>query len=435
MKLTLFNNKSIKNMSWIIGSKIAQSILSIFISMLTARYLGPSNFGLINYVSSIVTFTVPIMQLGFNNIIVHELTNNENNEGKILGTILTLSFFSAILCMLFSIAFCSIANFNEPLTIAVCALYSTLLLFQSIDMIQYWFQAKLMSKWTSIASVISYILVSAYKIYILVNGKNIFYFALSNSLDYLFIGIFLFIFYKRSHGQKLSFSWKLGRELFKSSKHFIVPGLMVAIYGQTGKIFLKLFEGDNATGYFSAAINVANMTGFVFTAIIDSVRPIIFEYRKKLDIEKYENTLEMLYSVIIYTSIIQAILLTIFSREAIKILYGDDYMPSNMALIILSWYVTFSYLGSIRNIWLLGEGKQKVLWIINLAGAIVNVVLNISLIPLMGVTGAAISSLTTQIFTNFILGFILPQIRKNNVILMKSLNLNALFSIIKRKNE
>ena len=69
-------NKVAKNATWIIGCRIVQSVLALIINMLTARYLGPSNYGLITYASSIVAFVVPIMNLGLSNILVQEIVNN-----------------------------------------------------------------------------------------------------------------------------------------------------------------------------------------------------------------------------------------------------------------------------------------------------------------------------------------------------------------------
>ena len=73
-------NKVAKNASWIIGCRIGQAILSLVINMLTARYLGPSNYGLITYAASLVAFVLPIAQLGFNNILVQEIVNDPENE-------------------------------------------------------------------------------------------------------------------------------------------------------------------------------------------------------------------------------------------------------------------------------------------------------------------------------------------------------------------
>ena len=105
------NRKVIKNASWIIGVQIAKSVLALVISIFTARYLGPANYGLINYAASIVSFVAPIMYLGFNNTLVQEIVNNPEKEGETVGTATLMSFFSSLLCITGIAAFISIANF------------------------------------------------------------------------------------------------------------------------------------------------------------------------------------------------------------------------------------------------------------------------------------------------------------------------------------
>ena len=100
---------------------------------------------------------------------------------------------------------------------------------------------------------------------------------------------------------------------------------------------------------------------------------------------------------------------------------------------IIVWYTTFSYLGSARNIWVMAEGKQKYLWIMNLSGAILNIVLNLLLIPVYNIMGAAIASLITQIFTNVIIGFIIKPIRENNNLMIKALDIRILKNIFLKK--
>ena len=150
------NTKSvINNAAWIIGCKIVQSLLGLVISMFTARYLGPSNFGLINYASSLAVFIMPVMQLGLSSTIVQEIINDPDNEGKIMGTSLIMTMVSAIMCIIGIIGFVSIVNAGETETIIVCSLYSVQLIFQSLEMITYWYQAKLLSKYTSITMLLS----------------------------------------------------------------------------------------------------------------------------------------------------------------------------------------------------------------------------------------------------------------------------------------
>ena len=429
-------NKVIKNAFWIIGLQIIKSLLGMVISMLTARFLGPSNFGLINYASSIVAFVVPIMNLGLTGVLVQELVSNPEKEGEILGTAIALSFISSLFCISGVISFVSTVNHGEVETLIVCALYSILLVFQSIEIISYWFQAKLLSKYSSIVSLLAYAVVAAYKIYLLATQKSVYWFAVSNAIDYMLIAGGLFIVYKKLGGNRLSFSMQTAKQLFSKSRYYIISNMMITIFAQTDKIMLKLMIDETATGYYSAAVACAGMTSFVFSAIIDSMRPMIFE-RKKEDNEAFEKNVSRLYCLIIYLSIAQSIVMTLFAPFIVNILYGADYQNTISILQVLVWYTTFSYMGAVRNIWILAENKQKYLWIINLSGAATNVLLNALLIPIMGGVGAALASLITQFFTNVLIGYIIRPIFRNNVLMLKGLNpkdiINAIKILTKRR--
>ena len=124
--------------------------------------------------------------------------------------------------------------------------------------------------------------------------------------------------------------------------------------------------------------------------------------------------------------------MTLGAELIVGVVYGSQYSPSVTALRIVVWYTTFAYLGSVRNIWLLAENKQKYLWIVNLSGAVANVLLNFCLIPYLGVNGAAIASLVTQFFTNVIIGYIIKPIRPNNRIMVSSLNPKVLIFVLKK---
>lgn len=428
-------NKVAKNAVWIIGIRVVQAVVAMLINMLTARYLGPSGFGLITYASSLVAFVLPIMQLGLSNVLVQEIVSSPEKEGKILGTSITLSVLSSFCCIIGVSAFSFVANPGETETILVCFLYSLVLIFQAFDYVEYWYQAKLMSKYTSMISLMAYVIVSAYKIFLLLKGKSVYWFAISNALDYVLISFGGLVLYRRLGGGELSFSLEIGKKLFSKSKHYILSSMMVTVFAQTDKIMLKMMLDESATGYYGAAVTCAGMTGFVFTAIIDSFRPSIFEGQKEGN-EVFRHRLTMLYSIVIYLSLAQSIVMTLFSKWIIYILYGTAYNPAISALQIIVWYATFSYMGSVRNIWILANEKQKCLWKINMSGAVANVILNAVLIPLMGINGAAVASLITQLFSNVIVGYIIKPIRPNNAIMVESLRVKYLkdaFSKLKKE--
>lgn len=426
------NSKVGKNATWLISSKIAQSILGLIVGMLTARFLGPTNYGLINYAASITAFVIPIMNLGFTNIMVQELTNHSEEEGKILGSAIVMCTGSAFLCILGISIYTFLVDRNEVVTNVVVMLYSIMLIMQAFDIIQYWFQRKLLSKYTAIVSFAAYSLTLVYKVFLLISQKNVYWFAIANSVDYLLISIALLIIYHKQGGQKLQFDYSIIKRMFSSSKHYILSSLMVTIFAQTDRIMIKLMISETAVGYYSAAITCAALTQFVFAAVIDSFRPVIFEKKKIGDVEGFDKNLLRLNSIIIYLSIIQSILMTVFSPIIIGILYGNQYQDSILALQIVVWYTTFSYIGSVRNIWILSENKQKYLWILNLGGAFLNVLLNYLLIPSYGIYGASFASLVTQIFTNIAMNVIVFPLKKYNYYIFKSINPKYILDILRR---
>ena len=417
----MIRSRTVKNASWIIGCKIIKSFLSIIITMFSARYLGPLNYGLINYAASIVAFFTPVMQLGFNATLVQEIVSKPELEGETLGTALAMNFFASIGCIIGITAFSLIANRGDSATVGVCVLYSLLLLFQALEMIQYWFQSKFLSKYTSTTMLISYVLVSAYKIILLINGASIYWFAASQAIDFAIVAFALLVLYKKMGTQNIKFSKCRAKQMFRTSKYYIVSGMMVTIFAQTDKIMLKSMVDASAVGLYSAAVTCASVASFVFAAIIDSARPAIFSKAKEGK-AAFERGICVLYSIIIYLSLAQCIVITVFSKLIVTILYGSEYIAAIPALRIVAWFTLFSYLGSVRNIWILAEGKQRYLWSINLLGAIANVMLNLLLIPVLGINGAAMASLVTQVFTNFVLTFVIESIRPCGHYLLKSIN-------------
>lgn len=423
-------NPIVKNAAWIIGCRAVESALHLVITMLTSRYLGPSNYGIVNYAASLVSFVLPLMQLGIRNILIKEMIDAPEQRGTILGTGLCMNLISSVMCVIGVTAFAWIANPDEPETVAVCLLYSTSLVFEAVQILKYWFQEKLMSKYVSLSMLAAYVLVTVYQILILVQNRNVLWFAVTDSVKHMLTALFLIMLYRHFRGDVLRTSWNTCKKLFSSGKHYILSNMMATIFAQTDKIMLKQMVGDAVTGYYSAAVNCANLTNFVFIAILDSARPSVFQSRQ-ISNEKFEKRITQLYAVIGAISLVQCLGFTIFAPLIIRVLYGADYEPAILLLRLVVWYTTFAHLGQVRDIWILGEEKQKLLWRLNLFGTLSNVVLNLTLIPVLGGVGAAIASLISQFIANIGAGFLIPAIRRGNVLMLRSFHPKVLRQMVR----
>lgn len=415
-------NKESKNASWIIGGKLAQMLLSFGINIWTTRFLGPGNSGLINYVGAYVAFFTSFCTLGFTAVVmVNELTKNPDDEGTTLGTSIVLrlisSFFSAVTIVAIVMI---VDHFDFEITL-IAILSSVSLLFQVFDSIEYWFQKRYLSKVTSIAIFIGYCFTSIYRIVLLILQANVYWFAFASSVDYIVIALVLFIVYKKSNGPRLRFSWSKGKELLKIGSSFILSGMMVAIYGQTDKIMLKIMLSEVEVGYYSTAANLCVMWTFVLSAIVSSLAPTITNFKKEGNEEDYLKKNRQLYCLIFYISIGVSAILTLVAPIVVRILYTSDFDGSIIPLRIITWYVAFSYLGVARDIWLVCENKQKYSKYIYLLAAISNVALNFAFIPILGASGAAIASLLTQILTSLVLPCVFKELRPNVALILKGI--------------
>ena len=398
----LLKNRFVANTNWVVLQQICQLILSLFVGVFTARYLGPSNYGIINYAASFLSLFTSVCSLGMDSVIIKNMIDEPEREGELLGSCIVFRVISGILSSISAAVFVIILNPGETETIIVCAIYSLSLILKAPEILGCWFQRYLKSKYVSIARTIAYILVSAYKIFLLVTQQSLIWFAFSILLEHFLLSGVEVVFYFKLNAQKLSVNFRTGFDVLKNSYHFILSGLMVAIYGHMDKLMLKEMIDTTSVGLYSIASAICTMWIFVPTAIIGSARPIIMEYKKSGNNDMYYYRLKQLYSAVIWLCVFVSAIISIFGSLAIDILYGEAYLDAAPTLKILIWSEVFSMIGTARGVWVVSEGKQKYVKYYLFYGVVVNLVLNWILIPKMGIAGAALATLVTQITTSLI---------------------------------
>ena len=419
-------NRIVKNAGWLMIGRVIHMILSFVIGLLTARYLGPANFGVLNYAGAYTTFFMTFCTLGINSVIVKNFVDHPEESGETIGTTIVLRLISSFMSIGVIVGIVSIVDKGDKVTILVVFLYSLSLLFQVFDTFNYWFQSKLMSKYYAIATLISYSIASAYKVLMLALNMSVEWFAVANSVDIGIVAVIMYIIYRKKGGPGFSVSFRKAKELLSVSCSYILSGLMVAIYAATDKVMLKHMLDESSVGFYSLAVSIATVWAFVLAAIIDSMNPSIMEYHNT-DKRRYLIMNKRLYALVFYISILASAIICVIAPVFIRVVYGEAYLPAVGPLRIVVWYVAFSYLGVARNAWIVCERKQKYLKYIYLSSALINVVLNFLLIPLIGTLGAALASLLTQIATVFGVPAIIRPLRPNTKMMLDAILLRDVF--------
>jgi O-antigen/teichoic acid export membrane protein len=193
---------------------------------------------------------------------------------------------------------------------------------------------------------------------------------------------------------------------------------------------IKGIVGDGPNGLYSAAYSIATATSFVCAAVIDSFRPSLVSL-VKIDEESFSQRAKTLFSVVIWITIIQNTVFSLFGGTVVGIMLGEEYAGAVPVFRLLAWETTFSYLGSAKNVWILAKDKHRYLWKINAIGAVIGLILNYLFIKAYGIMGAAASAVLTQFATNFLINYLFPEIRPVNRLILESLDPRYLFGFIR----
>ena len=412
-----------KNTSWILIGQVIKMLVSFFVGILTVRYLGPSNFGILNYVTSYVTFFTAIVGLGLNGVIIYEFVNNRDHDGKILGTAMLLRFMAGLVSMALLYFTVLIVDKRDSTIMTVVALQCIQLPFLCLDTINYWYQFRLQSKYPVIAQTVAYVITSGYKIFLLATGKGVAWFAFATSLDIILLGLFYYCIWLKHHENRLKWDKAIAERILMACIPFILANVMVVIYGQVDKVMIKHMLGsDVEVGLYSAAIAICSYIGFVPAAILDSARPVIAE-AKNTNEEVYQIRFKQLVAGIVWICFAYSIFITLLSSIILRILYGNAYTDANICLKIAVWYTAFSYLGSARSFWLICEKKNKYVFAFSTMGALGNVILNALMIPVWGKEGAALATLVTQMLSNFFFPALFKETRSYAKLVLESIAL------------
>ena len=414
--------KYFKNTSWLFGEKILRMIVALFVGVWVARYLGPEKFGLLSYAQSFVALFAVVASLGLDGLVVRELVKDESRAETLLGTSFFLKIFGAFSMLIF-LAIALQFTSNDFYTKALIFIIASASIFQSFNVVDFYFQSKVMGKYIVYANVISLLFSSVVKITLIISNSSLEAFVWVVLFDSIVLALgYLYYFFKHSDFkiQKLIFSKSTAILLLKDSWPLILSGIVISIYMKIDQVMIKQLLGNEEVGQYSAAVRISEAWYFIPGVIASSLFPAIINAKKHSE-ELYYKRLQRLYNLMVWIAIAIAVPITFLSDSIINLLYGGQYNQAGGVLLIHIWSGIFVFLGVVSSQWLLTENLTKISMLNTAIGAIINVVLNLILIKKMGIVGAAWASLASYSLSAYFLLFFWKKTQKNFFLITKSL--------------
>lgn len=395
------------NTGWLFFERIVGMAVTLFVGVYVARYLGPGNFGLFSYAASFVGLFAGIATLGLDGIVVRELVKDGKRKDELLGTTFVLKIIGSILVLIIIVIAVRFTN-NDNFTNLLIFIIVIGTFFQSFNVINFYFQSKVLSKYTVYTQIFSSIICAAIKLVLIYFNMSLIYFVIVSLLQSVILASGLIVMYIK---QKSSlFKWRinfdLAKNLLKDSWPLILSGIAISMAMRIDQVMLKEYMGSIYVGYYAVGVRLAEAFIFIPMIIGQSLFPKIV----KLDFNKEKIFLLLLFRVFFLLAFI-AVVISLLSNFIILFLFGNEYSASTSVLSILIWTIPFTYFGIITNKILLSLNKQKLIFYKQFSLTILNVCLNIILIPKYGIVGAALATLIADITINIFYEYLFSETR------------------------
>jgi O-antigen/teichoic acid export membrane protein len=404
--------KILTNIGWLFFDKILRLGIGLVVVMWLARYLGPEQFGQLNFVVALVAVFGVFATLGLKGIVVRDLLDQPDEQKVILGSAFVLKIVAALAVYLLLIMTIFILKPDDVLSKSMIAVLGLSIVFKSTEVVNFWFESQVKSKYVVWVENGVFLAIALVKMIMLWQQAPLIAFVWVMLLESIVVGIvLLFVYAKVVMNPK---HWHITRTRVKSllqdSWPLIISSAAWIVYTRIDQIMIGQMLNDQALGYYSVAIKLSEMANIVPIIIAFSIIPALTALRKT-DVVLYRHRFQMTYDTVVGLMLLAAITITFLSDFIITLLFGSAYVEAAPVLTIHIWSAIFIAMATVSGKYLINEGLQKITMQRHLTGVLINIPLNFVLIPIYGIEGAAYASLFSLAFSNYIYDAISPATR------------------------
>ena len=410
------------NSGWLVSDRVFRMGVTFFVYLWVARYLGPTQYGQLNYAIALTSLVASLAALGADNIVIRELVKTPERRDVLLGSAMMLKLIGAVLAMTTVVTAVLFLRPGDWLSFWLVVMFAVGFVTQSLNVIDLYFRGIVQSKYTVISANVAFVSMAIAKVILVLMKASLVAFAATTTAEGLLTVIFLCAAYRLQ--RKNMFDWRVSAsvmaELLMESWPLVLSGISIMISMRVDQVMIGQYLNDKEVGLYSAAVKFSEIWYFIPVTIASSTYPALIESKKR-DEALYYRRLQQLYDILVTLGIVVALVTSICSGPLLHLLYGSAYARSSGVLRILIWGGIPVCFGSAWSNWMLLENRAKMMFFFQLNGAIVNVLLNMILIPRFGIVGSALATLISYWVGITVLAAILKPTRKGLVMLGKAM--------------
>jgi O-antigen/teichoic acid export membrane protein len=376
---------------------IVTMILGLIFTVSLARCFGDIAFGKYSFAIAFTALFAVLMDLGFNQLTIREVARDKALAKKYMGNILIIKLLLSLIFFVFVVAAVNLMHYPSDTKTIVYIFGAYTVLSSFGGLFRAVFHAFEKMEYDSLLTIIQQVIVVSIGLTLLFLGYNLIQvvsvFLLGGIINVVFSSVVMVKkFVKPEFELDLNF-WKTS---IINAIPFGLTAIFVIIYVRIDTVMLSMMVGDAPVGWYNAAVILILGLIFIPSVFLGAVFPAFSKlYMSSIDSLKnaYEKAFKYLFIILFPI----AVGTTLLADKFILLLYGEQFIHSIIALQILIWWNVFGALNWLFSTILLSINKEKIVAVSTGIGAILNVVLNLFLIPIMSYVGASITTVITEI--------------------------------------
>ncbi len=410
-----------KNLFWAVVGKVTTLLGSLFVGVIIARYLGPEQYGLMNYVISYVQLFQIIAVFGLDSIEVREEASGKEDFRVIIGTAFVVKMVLGGATVGLTVLTSLVLNADSYTTLLV-AVYSMSMVANAFNVIRNYFTAIVQNEYVVKSEIARTLLGAAVKVALLFSGAGLTLFVLASAFDYVLLAAGYFVAYKKKIGSMAEwrFDCRYASYLLKESFPVLLTSAAVIIYQRIDQVMIGQMIDNTSVGYFSVATRIVEILVYIPTILAQTLAPVLVSSRQVSE-AKYRGQAQTFMNVALWLTALASAVTSILACWMVQLLFGTQYLPAAAILQVLAFKAMAMALSSTAGSMLIIEELQRFAIFRDVLGCVACIVLNYFLLPVYGIMAAAVIAIVSNVVAGYVADALIPSYRHLFVMQTKAL--------------
>jgi len=415
--------KVVNNVFWAIAGKMVNLLSGLVVGIIVARYLGPEQYGLMNYVISYVFLFQVLSVVGLDSIEVRELSKNNLPKEVVLGSAFALRIVFAVVGMGLVVGTSYVMDADAFTTLLV-AVYALTIPLNTLSVIRNYFTAIVQNEYVVKVEMARSLIGIVIKLVLLWLDSTLIWFVVFSMFDYVLTSGGYISAYRAKAGalRDWRFSADCCRMLLFESFPLLLTNVAVILYQRIDQVMIKQMIDNESVGYFSVASRFVEVLIYIPMVLSQTIMPVLVTERKKGE-ASYEKSAQRFMDISLWLSLLASAGTSVIAYWLVVLLYGEAYLPAVVVLQIMAFKAASVALSNTAGAMLVAEGLQKYAILRDGLGCITCVVLNYLLLPHYGIVAAAFVAIASNLMAGYVADAFIPAyrhlfVRQNKAILL-----------------